>query len=743
VRARIAVTPVALVVAAAAAAAYTYFVDRHTVSKADRAGRPRDVFPSLRPDDVDRVELEHGREVLVLERKADAGAATPGHWVLTSQRREDADTVAVDMLLHELEFATRVRQVPDGPTLAGAALAVPRTRGRIDVGPLVYRFVVGADAPRPEGAAYMSVDGEGTFVVDRSLKAQLLRGADAYRDRTIVSALPSEIARVEVRMPDGPGFALERHTGSVRVSGSMLRASRSAADRIFAALVDARADRFLDEATAREGTTTAITISVVASENRLFDLRVGGPCAGLPDEVVLIRTSPSWMGACTPKALVDALNVKQEGLVDTSALLASADEVEQIRLETVGSAGPLVDIARKGNGWHERAPEDRDLGADESASANGLALALANARPVETPVADSHERLAVRARATIVRDRGNATEVIELGAPATDGTVLARRLEDGAVLRFSREVARRFEPRPVALRPLTVWTDPIDAGSVIAVEDGCTHEPMRLELASGTWVMRAPRGFATDPFSIADLTGAISGAKAEAWVSETDEAGFGFEGRSACTVTLTLAARPKGAATKQQLAATPTDADARRVTLRFGREAEDGFYARASGNSAVFIAPTLLRDLVSHPPVDRRALRFDRDALQSVTLVRGSSRVLLDRKGDRLVRRGLDVDDAGDDSKIEQAIMGLYPQAAIHTGAALPDEQMNTPRLEVIVEAASGLEGGANVAPRETRITIGAPSQVDGADVYFARASRVDATFAVPGRAVSAILDAW
>ena len=723
-------TPVALVVVAAAAAAYAYFVDRHTVSKQDRAGHRRDVFPSLRADDVDRVELEHGREVLVLEREAVTGAATPAHWVLTSQRRENADTAAVDMLLRELEFATRVRQVPDGATLAGAALATPRARGRIDVGPLVYRFVVGADAPRPEGAAYMSIDGEGTFVVDRSLKAQLLRGADAYRDRTIVSVVSSEIARVEVRTPDGGGFGLERHAGGVRVSGSMLRASRSAADRIFAALVEARADRFLDDATARQGTTTAITVSAAASESPLFELRVGGPCPGLPDEVVLMRTSPSWMGACTPRALVDALNVKQEALVDTSALRASADEIEQIRLETVGSAGPLVDIARKGNGWHERAPEDRNLDEDESASANGLALALANARPVETPVAGSHERLAVHARATIVRDRGNATEVIELGAPAIDGTVLARRLEDGAVLRFSREVARRFEPRPVALRRLTVWTEPMDAGSVIAVEDGCTPEPMRLELAGGTWVMRTPRGFATDPFSIADLTGAISRAKAEAWVSETDEAGFGFEGHSACAVTLTLAAAP-------------ADADARRVSLRFGREAEDGFYARASGNSAVFIAPTLLRDLVSHPTVDRRALRFDRDTLQSVTLVRGSSRLLLDRKGERLVRRGLDVDDAGDDSKIEQAIMDLYPQAAIHTGPALPGEQMNTPRLEVIVEAASPLEGAANAAPRETRIAIGAPSQVDGADVYFARASRVDATFAVPGRAVSAILDAW
>ena len=74
-KARAAVTPIALLVLAAGAGAYAFLVDRGTVSDADRAARRRDVFPSFRVDEVSRIELDHGSEALVLERGSDAGAS--------------------------------------------------------------------------------------------------------------------------------------------------------------------------------------------------------------------------------------------------------------------------------------------------------------------------------------------------------------------------------------------------------------------------------------------------------------------------------------------------------------------------------------------------------------------------------------------------------------------------------------------------------------------------------------------
>jgi uncharacterized protein DUF4340 len=724
VRARAAATPIVLVVLAAGAAAYAYLVDRGSVSDADRAARRRDVFPSFRVEEVTRVELEHGEEALVLERVADAGPGASTAWVITSPRRERADGAAIDLLLRELELATRLREVEGSVPLG---LETPRARGAVKVGALEYRFAVGADAPRAGGGAYMRVDGQAIFVVGLSLKSQLLRGADSYRDHTLVALGANEVARLEVRARDGSGFALEPEGATFRVAGAGLRASRAAVDHVFAALADARAESFLDDAEADRAMAAGITVTLSPrdADRPRVELRIGGACPGHPDDVVLVRAAPSRMSACTAKALVETLGATQESLVDASLLFAHADEIEQIRLESVTGGGPLVELARKGNGWHQRAPEDRDLDVDQSDAANDLAATLANARGLDARRAGTEDRLAARNRVTILRGGGTTSEVVELAPAAADGSVLARRIDDGAVLHLPRAVARRFEPHPVVMRPRAMWRPPFDAGAVVAVDDGCAPVPERLERKGGIWAIRAPAGFAADALSISDLTGAIAHAKVEAWIAEDDDGGFGFDRPEACTVTCTLE-RASG------------DAEMRRVSLVFGAQGGDGVYAHALGDPAVFVVSKVLRQLVSHPAVDRSPLRLDPNALTSVLLVRGTARLLLERDGDRLVRKGGDAGEAGNDERLETALAGLNPEAAIHTGPPARDEGMQRPTLEIVARAAPA-DGGRG----ETRIAIGAITPIDGADAYFVRASGIDATFVVRRGAVSAILDAW
>lgn len=728
---RAAATPIALLVVAAGTVAYAYFVDRGTASDADRAGRRQDVFPSFRVDHVSRMEIAQGSDGFVLERDPDSGPGTSAAWVL-SPREEYADPVAVDALLREFELATRLREVT--PT-AAMGLDAPRARGKVKIGALEYRFEVGADAPRPEGSAYMHVDGEPAFVVGRSLKVQLLRGADAYRDRTLVPLGAAETARLEVRGADGRRFVLERHGASFDVAGAGLRVSRGAAARIFTALADARAESFLDDATANRLAAGGIAVTLTPrDQNRpTLELRIGGACPGQPDDVAVVRaTGPSRGGAgpatggvaspaaaCTAKTLVEALGAPAESLVDWSPLYAHADEIEQLRLEAV-PAGLVVDLARKASGWYERAPEARDLDRDESDSANGLALALAGARALDGRRGTSAETLAVRARVTVVRTGDGASEAVELAGPAADGTTLARRVDDGAVLRLSRSVARRFEPHAVALRSRSVWRPAFDAGAIVAIDDGCTPAPERIELRDGTWSMRTPAGFAADASSIVDRTGAIAHAKADAWIAERDDGTFGFDGPASCTVTLTLGSEP------------------RRVSLVFGAEDDGGVYAHVLGDPAVFVAAKVLRDLVSRPAIDRGPMRLDPNALARVILARGPARLVLERSGNRWLRLGRDRDAGRDDDPLPAALDGFYALAAVHTGPPAREEGMGRPTLEIVARSSDG-----DARPREIHISLGAEGQLDGQDVYFARASGIDATFAVPRRPVNAILDAW
>jgi hypothetical protein len=712
VNARATVTSVALVVLAVATAAYAYLVDRGSVSDSDRAGRRNDVFPSFRVAEVTRLEVDHGAESLVLERDADAGGAST--WTMTSPRRERADSAAVDMLLRELELATRLREVDASDA---GALEAPRATGKITVGKLEYRFALGGDAPRPEGAAYMRIDGEGTFVVDRSLKVQLLRGADAYRDRTLLAYGASGIARLEVRAARGTAFALEREGATFRVAGRGLRASRAAVDRLMAALANARAESFVDDAAADRSTgTPSFTIAVTPKEEgkERVELRVGGECPGQAEDVVIVRTAPSRVSACTARALVEALGTTEAALVDTSPFFAHPDEFEELRLEPPGREGARVEAARRGMGWHERAPEDRDLTPDETDSANALALALAQARGTDVHRPGPDERFEPRARVTVVRTGGGITEVVEVGPTGPDGTALVRRADDGALLRVTRAVARRFAPHGVALRARSLWKVPFDAGSVVAVEDTCGPTTQRLELRDRTWVLRAPAGLPADAVSVSDLLGSVAHAKADAWLTEADDGGFGFDGPGACTVTLTLDATASPAA----------DGGARRVAITFGAAGDGGFYARTLDGPAVFVASPGLREILAHPVIDRSRFHLDAGAGAAVAATHDG------------VRRVVSAD-AGDD-RLAVAMAGLYAQCALHAGPAFPDEGLGRPMLDLV--ATSRPSGGGT--PVETHITIGAETEVDGAPSFFARAAGLDATFAVPKARVAAILDA-
>ena len=736
-----AVTPIALVVLAAGTAAYAYVVDRGRVSDADRDARRTDAFPSFRVDDVRRVELIHGTETLVLDRApAGTGAAPPrawassgAGWAMTSPHRDATDPAAIDALLRELEMATRVRTVQEEDA---RGLDSPRVRGAVEMGPIEYRFVLGSDAATPEGAAYMRIEGEGTFVVGRSLKVQLLRGADAYRDRTLVPYGVSDVARIEMRAPGGSVVALERRGTSFRVGGaSGLRASRVGVDHLFGALADARAEGFLDDAVADRAVgpqAQAVVLIPRDPAKPRMSLLVGGTCPtpdpALEGDVVVVRLEPTRTAACAARGVAEALGATADSLVDESPFVAHADEMEELRIEPVDHGPPRVDLARRGSGWHERAPEERDLDADEVDSANGLAASLAGARALDAKRPEAAERFVARSRATIVRTGGESTEVVEVGAPDASGVALARRIDDGAILRLPRAVARRFEPHPVAIEARAVWRAPVDPGAIVAIDDSCGRAPQRLDLDDGIWTTR---GFTVDNLSASSLAESFARAKADAWIAEVDDGTFGFGREGSCAVTLTLQPAPDGGAP-------------RRVGLIFGDESEGGLYARAADGAGVFLAPLALRDLASHPPIDRGRFRLDLPSVVRVVVERGGARVVLSRPhgADRLVRLGAEADGGEPEAiepgkSLESALAGLYAECAVHAGPPDATEGMDRPLLAI--EATARGDAGA---PIQTRIAIGAPTRDGTTDAYFARIAGVDATFDVPRAVVSAILEA-
>jgi hypothetical protein len=705
----------ALVACAAALGAYAY-VDRKTVSDAERKERENDVFPAYRRQEVSRIELVQSGTKLAFERRSlgDAGDTT---WQMTSPRDERADAAAVDKLLGDIEFAGIVRKVDPS---AATGLDAPRVAGTLTMGGLVYRFALGAPAPTPEGAAYFRLDGEGTFVVSRDFATSLLKEPDSYRERTIVPYLSLEIEKLAVK-GDGDDFAIERLDDvSFRLPALGLRASRETLDRVWGALAEGRVEFFLEDAEA-DRAVEALPLAIAMKPRDLAkpdgELLVGGACPGHPEDVVMIRRMPTRLSACVPKGMLPGLHVTPAELVDTRLFAARGDEVAELVLEPLPS-GPKVEIARKDSGWHERSPEDRTLASDEVDEANALATSLAKGEALDVARGDAKSPFEARARIRIQRGEGKGEETVELGPPSPLGGALVKRLADGAILRVSDALAHRLVPSPIALRGKEVFLPSLEGKVASVLETQCEGRTQKLTRDANGWSMQKPAGYAADSPGAADLVNAVSRAEAEAWVSEADDGSFGFD-KAVCSISLGY----------------ESEGGTRTVGIAFGRAADTGeYFARPLGQPGVFLAPRSLRDEALHVLIDRSGFHLDSADVDTLTLSRGSARLVLSRREGKL-----DLPDGGGadtGEKIGLALDALRADDVVHLGPPAPNEGFAHPSLDVRIR----LKGDSGA--REVHFVLGDSALILKERMFYVRLDGVDATFAIARDRIAPLVDA-
>jgi hypothetical protein len=491
------------------------------------------------------------------------------------------------------------------------------------------RFALGAPSPRPEGSSYFRVDGGAPFVVSKELTETLLASSDTYRDRAVIPYLSLELARFEVKSPSG-GFVVERSDErSFRVQGQGVLASRIALDKVWGALAEMRAEAFPKDADADRLTANPeLTILMTSKEpgKAPGELVVGGTCPGHPNDVVVLRKQPTRVAACAPRGAVDALlAITPSSLIDRRPFSFRHDEIEELVLERVGAPGAAedagspaprkIELARRGTGFHQREPADRELTPEEAETASDLITQIEHGEATEVLSGAGPFVAVARAR---VRS-GEHEETVEIGASPGHGdtaadagasaqAVVLRRLRDDARLVVSPAIARRLLPRATTVRSRALFTETRRVKRVVL---RCGTPQELVDEGAGLKLVDPP-GYETDG-SIVQLVEGLLKGKVIAWVADADDASFGLSDvRDA-----TAGVAPGAAKDACRVVLAFEDGNAP-VTVRFGAEGEGGIYGIVDGRPEVFVAPLPLHELAKRIYVSRSALRAEPSRIESV-----------------------------------------------------------------------------------------------------------------------------
>ncbi len=705
-------TSIALLAAALGLGVYVW-VDHGKVSDSERALRPKNVFPAFRRDEIDRFETVSNGKTLVLERKLDQDGGDAS-WKLVKPDALPAEPEAVDKLMGVLEFATYLRKVD---TEAKVAFDSPRLTGSLHMGKVTFKFVLGAAAPTPEGAAYLRVEGEGDYVVSKELVAALTDDASTYRSRNVVPYLSIDLNRLEISgaTPE-QSWAIERVDEVVfRMEDSKLRAARENLDKVWMAFADMRAEGFVDEEEAKRATEhPQFTIKMTPKDATRApgELLVGGPCAALPNDVVVRRVAPSPLSACVPKIVLLGLGTPKQELLDTKVFVARPDEAEEVLLEPLDGKGTKVDMARKGTGWHVRSPFDRDLAGDEVDMANALVGALTRGLGTGVHPIDPKATFHLASRASVVRFENQGIEVVEVGTD-DKGNAVARRKMDGAEVTLGPELARKLRPTATALRGRAVLIPPVDPKEVKALSLRCGTD-QDIARAATTFGFAAPAGYTADGAATLDLIDTMTKLSADGWIADADDGTFGL-GTSTCKVQLLT--------------------EGRAITITFGREGEGGVYVQVDdgkGKSPVFVTPRPIRDVAARILLDRSRFSIDVGRTEALTLVQPKARLELVPKGGKL--EPVDASVAGGVDALLSAVGALRADDVAHLGEPAPDEGFSAPTLEITAKVAA--DGG----PQTLHLVFGRASLRRNQPMYFARIDGIRATYLVARERVDAIL---
>jgi hypothetical protein len=727
-----------------------------SLSRAEAEVRRGHLLPVFRQEEVSRIELSQGVRRSVIVRRAppaaakeadlagsepaaaaaDDGDVLASEWTLTEPFETDADPVPVDKLLGSLRYATWERDLTGTSGAVGSADA--EAAGAllseqvlvVEMGPLAYRLQLGAASVTPPGSRYVQVSGGGgpphTYVVKRSVVDELFVPADGFRGRQIVPYRKSSTARVVLSSPSG--VRRLRRVGDDFHFEDMQenqRARRAEVERIFLALARASADPILDieAAKAALGSEPGVHVAVLprAPDKPEASLVFGGTCPSDPEKTVAVRNLPEPLAGCVERTVLGALREPASSLIDSRLFAFHADEVDTVQIV---EGDQVLDFARQGDGFALRQPRAATL--DAEAAKDRLSrlleidgtLLLGKDKPAKAAeFAAAVVTLESSARPGAERSK----ETLRVGPARADGSRLAYREADGAVLIVPREEAFALRADATLLKDHRVFDYPLSAVRSIEVKRGTFRQVLKRTPEGGLSLIE-PKGFDVDGGLAVEIIDTLRTLRALRWVSDTAASGFGLEKPR---ISVKFGVELEGRLVER--------------TLLLGRAAPGGFYASVDRDPGIFVAPRGLDRSLTSLPLNRAIFSADRNSIVEIQLTaQDRGKLLLKRVAGQLtLQKGSSSFDLERLDELLDAIETLRPEAAVHTGVAGPGEGLRKPLLTAYIRR----QAPENVGMPPIRFSVGSRDVFQDASIYYARHASVNATYALPRSQVQRLLD--
>lgn len=344
-------TTLVLLVVVAAVASWIIFYEKDRPNTEEATRRQQNVL-NLDRDKLEGLVIRNGDDKIELRRTNDK-------WRLETPIKDQADRTIIDTLLSDLEAWQKDRTISEKEiaaqknALAEYDLEKPKLRLKLLGKDMPPEILFGKEAAL-QGKMYVRFDkAKETFVVRETVKNDIAKKAEEFRDRKLADISNAQVARVVLKTAAGE-MELEKKGDLWEIVKPLrARADNAKVNDLVAQVTGARIQQFVAEdggdlqpygLAEPRGAMTLFT----ADDKQGQMLQIGGVPEKQQDQVY-VRFASRGFVYTLPKKIEEILNTKPADLRDRHLARIDTDNLDRITIDAAGK-GKTV-LARKDQAW--------------------------------------------------------------------------------------------------------------------------------------------------------------------------------------------------------------------------------------------------------------------------------------------------------------------------------------------------------------------------------------------------------